>query len=170
MVPLKIVDPPQCLKEQWDEALKECGHNFLRILIDHHKSQISFYEEMAHDKINQASDIIIPEFVSNIPEIGENFEEAIENLIMETNRITKKLKPFTRPNKNPPQYQRRKRNYLNNKKSQRREEGNPQKFEREISKIAQKKQKKRIRQQYLKRIYKIDNIHNTYRRLHNLSN
>ena len=45
--------------------------------------------------------IIIPEFVSNIPEIGENFEEAIENLIMETNRTTKKLKPLTRPNENP---------------------------------------------------------------------
>lgn len=56
---------------------------------------------MAHDKINQASHIIIPEFVSNILEIGENFEEAIENLIMETNRSTKKLKPLTRPNENP---------------------------------------------------------------------
>ena len=58
-------------------------------------------------------------------------------------------------------------------KSQRREEGNPQKFEKEISKIAQKSKKRlsrRIRQQYLKRICKIDNIHNTYRRLHNLSN
>ena len=92
MVPLKIVDPPQCLKEQWDETLKECGQKLLRILIDHHKSQISFYEEMAHDKINQASHIIIPEFVSNIPEIGENFEEAIENLITETNRTTYKAK------------------------------------------------------------------------------
>ena len=97
---------------------------------------------MADDKINQVSHIIISEFVSNIPEIGENFEEAIENLTAETNRTTKKLKPFKRPTENPPQYQRRERNHLNNKKCQRREEGNPQKFEWEISKTAQKKQKK----------------------------
>ncbi len=97
MVPLKIIDPPQPLKDQWDETLRECGHKLLRILIDHHRSQIS-YKEMAHDKINQASHIIIPEFVTNIPEIGENFEEAIENLIAETNRTTKKLKPIKRPN------------------------------------------------------------------------
>ena len=56
---------------------------------------------MAHDKITQASHIIIPEFVSNIPDIGETFEEEIENLIAETERTTKKLKPIKRPSEGP---------------------------------------------------------------------
>ena len=89
MVPLKIADPSQSLKDQWDDTLKECGHKLLRILIDYYKSQISSYEELAHDKITQASHIIIPEFVSNIPDIGETFEKEIENLIAETERTTK---------------------------------------------------------------------------------
>ena len=101
VVPLKIADPSQSLKDQWDDTLKECGHKLLRILIDYHKSQISSYEELAHDKITQASHIIIPEFVSNIPDIGETFEEEIENLIAETERTTKKLKPIKRPSEGP---------------------------------------------------------------------
>ena len=102
MVPLKIIDPPQPLKDQWDEMLRECSHKLLRILIDHQRSQISSYKEIAHDKINQVNHIIIPEFVTNIPKIGENLEEAIENLIAEIKRTTKKLKPIKRPNENPP--------------------------------------------------------------------
>ena len=77
MVPLKIIDPPQPPKDQWDEMLTECSHKLLRNLIDHQRSQISSYKEIAHDKINQVNHIIIPEFVTNIPKIGENLEEAI---------------------------------------------------------------------------------------------
>jgi len=83
-VPLKIDNPPQALKDQWDETLQDCGAKLLRILMSHHRDQISSFEEMAHDQINQVSHLIMPEFVSNFRNIGNEIEEAIENLIAET--------------------------------------------------------------------------------------
>ena len=100
-VPLKIENPPQALKDQWDETLRDCGAKLLRILMSHHRDQISSFEEMAHDQINQASHLIIPEFVSNFPNIGNEIEEAIENLIAETSRSIKKLKPPTKRSEPP---------------------------------------------------------------------
>ena len=41
IVLIYTLDPPQPLKDQRDETLRECGHKLLRILIDHHRSQIS---------------------------------------------------------------------------------------------------------------------------------
>ena len=46
---------------------------------------------MAQDTITRASQIILPEFVADIPDIGDKIEEAIEDLLAETNRTAKKI-------------------------------------------------------------------------------
>ena len=81
VLPLKIHNTPESLKQKWEDMLKECGHKLLRILIDFHRDQISSLEDLAQETITQANTIILPEFVTNIPSIGEDIEDAMENLI-----------------------------------------------------------------------------------------
>jgi len=105
-VPIKIVDPPPSLKEKWEAALMECGNKLTRILIDFHKDQILHFEELAQDTIMKGSQIIIPEFVTNIPDITNMIEQAIENLLCETSMTGKRIKShqkrnLTTPNKIP---------------------------------------------------------------------
>ena len=100
IVPLKITDPPTPLKEQWNETIVECGNKLLRILIEFHLSQIKSKEEMAQDIITRASHIILPEFVADVPNIGDKIEETIEDLLVETNRSTKKI-PRKRKSETP---------------------------------------------------------------------
>ena len=91
VVPLKIVDPPAQLKAKWNDTIVECGNKLMRILIDFHLELIKSREEMAQDTITRASQIILPEFVTDIPNIGDKIEEAIEDVVAETNRSTKKF-------------------------------------------------------------------------------
>ena len=46
---------------------------------------------MAQDTTTRASQIILPEFVADILNIGDKIEEAIEDVVAETNHSTKKL-------------------------------------------------------------------------------
>ena len=96
-VPLKIIEAPTSLKEKWAKILKECSNKLIQALIDYHKSQISSNEELAHDTIVQASQIILPEFVADYPQITEVFEDNVENLITEANHPT--IKPKKRKRK-----------------------------------------------------------------------
>ena len=91
VVPLMIVDPPAQLKAKWNDIIVECGNKLMNILIDFHLEHIKSKEEMAQDTITRASQIILPEFVADIPDIGDKIEEAIEDLLAETNRTAKKI-------------------------------------------------------------------------------
>ena len=77
-VPLKIVDPPTQLKEKWDFLLSECTNKLLMTLIDFHRDQISNFEGLAQDTIFRGSQIIIPEFVTSIPNITDKIEKAFK--------------------------------------------------------------------------------------------
>ena len=46
---------------------------------------------MAQDIITRASHIILPEFVADVPNIEDRIKETIDDLLVETNRSTKKL-------------------------------------------------------------------------------
>ena len=72
------------LKEQWEVTLTECGNKLLRTLIDFHKSQIMELDQLAQNAIMRASHIIIPEFVTTIPNITELIEHEIDNLVGDT--------------------------------------------------------------------------------------
>ena len=72
--------------------MKKNSNKLQRILIDFHRSQISTYEELVQETISQVSHIIIPEFVANIPTIGDQIEQSIEDLLADTSRMTKKSK------------------------------------------------------------------------------
>ena len=73
------------LKEQWEVTLTECGNKLLRILIiDFHKSQIMELDQLAQNSIMMASHIIIPEFVTTIPNITELIKHEIDKLIGDT--------------------------------------------------------------------------------------
>ena len=100
-VPLKIHNTPESLEQKWKDMLKECGDKLLRILIDFHRDQISSFKDLVQETIMQANTIILPEFEINIPSIGEDIEDAIENLIAEINRNTKTFKPRKRPSDTP---------------------------------------------------------------------
>ena len=52
-VPLRIADPPAFLKEKWERTLKECSKELPRILVDFHQRQISKFEELTDETINE---------------------------------------------------------------------------------------------------------------------
>ena len=55
---------------------------------------------MAQDIITRASHIILPEFVADVPNIEDRIKETIDDLLVETNRSTKKL-PRKRKSETP---------------------------------------------------------------------
>ena len=99
----------------------------MKILTEFHLEQIKSKEDLAQDIITKASHVILPEFIANIPNIGNKMEAVIENLIEETSRSTKHYRrkrknnnPSTTPaNKRPKQQK--------NVKSPSTKEGHPKK-------------------------------------------
>ena len=88
-VPLKIVNPPSSLKEKWTETLHKCGNKLLRNLTEFYLSQITSNEELAKEIITKASHIILPEFITNLPNIDDMIEEESQNLLYETSQSAK---------------------------------------------------------------------------------
>ena len=150
VVPLKIADPPAQLKAKWNDTIVECGNKLMNILIDFHLEHIKSKEEIAQDTITRASQIILPEFVTDIPDIGDKIEEAIEDLLAETNRTAKKI-PRKRKSENTNTTTTSKR--PKNDKSSSTEEARKKKTKSLKLQKGKKRLNRRIRRRYLKRIY-----------------
>ena len=61
-----------------------------------HRSQISNLEELADETISKGCHTVIPEYIANIPNIGDKIEVAIQELIDGTSKSTKQFKSLKR--------------------------------------------------------------------------
>ena len=75
-MPLKIKDAPEELKTKWTNVLNDCARQLTQILVEHHHSQIVQQEHLAEKVITKASQEILPEHITNIPNIAKIFEES----------------------------------------------------------------------------------------------
>ena len=85
VVPIKTLDPPDFLKQEWNQTLKECGFKLIRLFTDHHRNQIVYNKQLAEVIIMRGKNPIIPEVATCVPNITVHRENSIENLI---NKIT----------------------------------------------------------------------------------
>ena len=101
-VPFKVEEPSRNLKEKSVEVQRECSNKLLNTLIDHHRSQIHSNEELAQETIIKATQIILPEFVTDIPNITNVFKEHVENLVADASFAGKTLKENEKAQPNQP--------------------------------------------------------------------
>jgi len=88
-VPLKILDAPTDLQSSWNSILQECSKKLTQQLVQHHQSKIVQQEQQAELIITDASQIIIPEYIVNIPDIAAKIEAAIEGLLCEVSLMNR---------------------------------------------------------------------------------
>ena len=90
-VPLKISDAPKDLQDKWTSILKDCTKQLTMILVKFHQGQTAHQEQLAETLIHNASHIIIPEYITTVPDITSKIESSIEELMCETSLIDKKF-------------------------------------------------------------------------------
>ena len=100
-VPLKILDAPDDLKQKWTTILQDCAKQLTLALVNYHHSQIVHHEQHAASVISNASHIIIPEHITNVPEIPEMIETTIQDLICESSLLSRNLRKGSSNNKPP---------------------------------------------------------------------
>lgn len=101
-IPLKIQDAPEDLKESWCNIIRECSMKLTQTLVNYHHDQIIRKEQLAESVITEATQIILPEYITSVPDIPTRIESSIQSLLCE---ITLSSKNF------------RKRSSNNNKKT-----------------------------------------------------
>ena len=90
-VPLKISDAPKDLQDKWTSILKDCTKQLTMTLVKFHQGQAAHQEQLAETLIHNASYIIIPEYITTVPDITSKIESSIEELMCETSLIDKKF-------------------------------------------------------------------------------
>ena len=113
-MPLKIKDAPEDLKENWTSILQDCARQLTKTLVQYHHGQIAHQEQLSETVITNASQMIIPEHIVNVPDIPERIESAIQDLC-ETSLISKHLKKRSSTSKTP--LQAKKKNTTDNETS-----------------------------------------------------
>ena len=96
-VPLKISDAPKDLQDKWTSILKDCTKQLTMTLVKFHQGQAAHQEQLAETLIHNASHIIIPEYITTVPDITSKIESSIEELMCETSLIDKKFRKRPHP-------------------------------------------------------------------------
>ncbi|XP_065913620.1 uncharacterized protein [Dysidea avara] len=107
-VPLKIIDPPQELSTKWDEILNECGTRLTTALDDFHKAEIAQIELKAAKVIHDASCELLPQFITEFPNIGDILEGTIREVKLDCAITTRRLQRKRSAAANPDQSIRKK--------------------------------------------------------------
>ena len=68
-VSLKILDTPDDVTQEWTTILQECAKQLTQTLAKYHHSQIVHHEQLDESVITDASHLIIPEHITNKPDI-----------------------------------------------------------------------------------------------------
>ena len=98
-VTLKINDTPRDLVSKWNEILQNCGRQLTLTLINYHENQIAEHQRLAEERIMHGNQMILPEFITSVPDIPVKIENAFQDLLCEISITTKRLRK--RPSTNP---------------------------------------------------------------------
>ena len=77
-VPLKVQDAPAILQRKWNDILQECSKQLTLQLVQFHQEQIVQFEQRAEAIITDASHHLLPEYITNVPNILNMIESTIE--------------------------------------------------------------------------------------------
>ena len=90
-VSLKILDTPDDVTQEWTTILQECAKQLTQTLAKYYHSQIVHHEQLAESVITDASHLIIPEHITNIPDIPVQIESTIQGLLCESSLLSSSL-------------------------------------------------------------------------------
>ena len=92
IVPLKILNAPSDLENKWNDILHDCGRQLTLTLVNHHQSQIAELEQLAEETITNGNQIVLPEFITEVPDTPERIENAIQELLCEITLTSRRLR------------------------------------------------------------------------------
>ena len=92
IVPLKILNTPSDLENKLNDILHDCGWQFTLTLINYHQSQIAEFELLAEETITNGNQIVLPEFIAEVPDTPERIENAIQELLCEISLTSRRLR------------------------------------------------------------------------------
>ena len=76
-VPLKISDAPKDLQDKWTSILKECTKQLTMTSVKFHQGQAAHQEQLAVTLIHNARHIIIPEYITTVPDINYIYDRVL---------------------------------------------------------------------------------------------
>ena len=91
-VPLKIMNAPSDLENKWNNILQDCGRQLTLTLINYHQGQIVELEQLAEETITNGNQIVLPEFITEVPDTPARIENAIQDLLCEITLTNKRLR------------------------------------------------------------------------------
>ena len=103
-VPLKVTDAPTDLQQQWNSILTSCSKQLMLTLIKFHQGKVQQHEHLAETIINDATHMIIPEYITTVPNNAQLIESRIDDLLCEMSLLDRKLRKRPTPstaNKKP---------------------------------------------------------------------
>ena len=83
IVPLKIMNAPKALEDEWHSILQDCGQKLTRTLFNYHQGQIATYEQLAKETILNGTQMILPEYITKFPNIPVKMENSLQDLLCE---------------------------------------------------------------------------------------
>jgi len=86
----------------------DCARKLTQTLVNYHHSQIVNQEQLAESVITNASHIIIPEHITNVPDIPVKIESAIQGLLCESSLLSRTIRKRSSKNKITPDAKRTK--------------------------------------------------------------
>ena len=98
-VPLKVTDAPSDLQQQWNNILTSCSKQLMVTLIKFHQGQVQHHEHLAETIINEATHMIIPEYITTVPDVAQLIESKIDDLLCEMSLLDRKLRKRPTPSK-----------------------------------------------------------------------
>ena len=96
-VPLKVQDTPAELQHKWNDILQECSKQLTLQLVQFHQEQIVQLEQRAESIITDASHHLLPEYITNVPNISNLIESTIEEILCEVSLLNRNLKKHPSP-------------------------------------------------------------------------
>ena len=91
-VPLKSQDSPEDLTGEWNYILQDCAKHVTQMLAKYHHDQIVYHEQLAEGVITDASQLIIPDHITNVPVIPVQVESTIQGLIYKSSLLSTSLR------------------------------------------------------------------------------
>ena len=91
-VPLKILNAPKDLEDKWQSILQDCGRNLTLTLINYHQGQIASFEQLAEETILNGTQMILPEYITEFPDIPVKIENSLQDLLCEVTVSAKRLR------------------------------------------------------------------------------
>ena len=91
-MPLKIMNAPSDLENKWNNILQNCGRQLTLTLINYHQVQIVELKQLAEETITNGNQIVLPEFITEVPNTPARIKNAIQDLLCEITLTNKRLR------------------------------------------------------------------------------